>query len=322
MADREMAGVSIALGGFFIDRYNHPDEPGALPVTGVSFSEAETTCRRQGKRLCTELEWERACKGPDNLIYGHGDSYDPSACGTGPTDALAPNGIHDRCVSGFGVRDMHGSAANWTASVWGRGETGQAMSVRGGTGADGELIARCANATPHKPGDKAEGVGLRCCAGEVNRAEVKLEVARGQVLMWLGENTEYAARFAALLPRAVREALASNALSLPFRFGRYWEWRPIGNERLLVAGGCGKMPRYDICGIMIARPEGETLRLLLFVSSDTWQPSVGKAGSPRVLNLYGGDRHGAFRKPVTYRWGSIVEGGKHRKRGGVYVPLR
>lgn len=321
MADREMPGVSVQLGGFYIDRYNYPDEPGALPVTGLGFAEAKKICTGHGKRLCTELEWERACKGPDNLTYEYGDSYDPSACGTGPTDSLAPNGIHDRCVSGFGVHDLHGSAANWTSSPWGRGVRGKAMSVRGGSGHDGELTARCANAHPAKPLKAPTTVGVRCCAGEENLPQVELTIDAGEVLIWLGENTERDDRFLALLPSPVRHQLKNRLTALPFRISRNWEWRPMANERLLVAGGCGKLPQHDVCGVMVVRPEGERLRLLLFVSSDWWQPSVGKASSPRVLSLYGGDRNGAFRKSVVYRWGRIVEGAKHRKRGGAYVAL-
>ena len=64
VADAEMPGVDVALGGFYIDVLPFPDEQGAIPSTNVSREEAATLCQSKGKRLCSELEWERACKGP------------------------------------------------------------------------------------------------------------------------------------------------------------------------------------------------------------------------------------------------------------------
>ena len=66
VADAEMPGVDVPMSGFYVDLLPWPDEPGAIPTTNVARDEAERLCESKGKRLCSELEWERACKGPSN----------------------------------------------------------------------------------------------------------------------------------------------------------------------------------------------------------------------------------------------------------------
>src|SRR6266542_838792 len=75
LADEELPGQAIELAGFYIDEFAYPNEVGAIPKTGMTRDEASGLCAAQGKRLCTELEWERACKGPANTTYEYGESY-------------------------------------------------------------------------------------------------------------------------------------------------------------------------------------------------------------------------------------------------------
>src|SRR6185369_1627662 len=117
-------------------------------------------------------EWERACKGPASTTYAWGEAYRGAECGMGTAKRLVPSGLRVGCVSGFGVRDLHGGAWEWTASAWGRGGKPGAGVLRGGNDADGERVARCANASPLAPGAKRGDVGFRCCAGAANAAEV------------------------------------------------------------------------------------------------------------------------------------------------------
>lgn len=323
IADEELPGVEIQMSGFFIDAFNHPPEPGAIPLTGIAQARARRICEQQGKRLCTELEWERACKGPKNGTYEYGDNYDAEICATGSTDALAPNGANARCRSAFGVADMHGSAWNWTSSAWGRGTRDQRVAVRGGNGKEGELIGRCANARAANPDDGAKGVGVRCCAGAVNEATVALEVERGSELAYRSFDPRIARKLETLVPKEVAESVKGRGAADQFRVERLWMWRPIGNEELIIGGGCARPPGNDVCGIIVARLFAAKPELLSFVSSDWWIPTVGDHEDRRTVYLYGGDRGGAFRKPVVYRWGRIGEGPKTRKRrGGWTAPSR
>jgi formylglycine-generating enzyme len=315
IADQELPGTSIPMQGFFIDIYNYPGESGALPRSGLSWAEAKQVCTEQGKRLCTELEWERACKGQDNRVYGYGDSYEADACGMGLNDSLAPNGANPRCRSSFGVRDMHGSAYNWTASRWGRGATENLVSVRGGNGRAGELLGRCANARPVSPSRRDAQIGVRCCAGKENRATVQLRVTRGRVLQWRPSNRALAKQLEKVLPREVVTRAAKGSAYERFRVERIWIWRPLGNEELLLGGGCSRLRGQDQCGVVIVRPRGENAGRIAFVSSDWWIPTIGEHDESRRLYLYGGDQEGAFRLEVVFDWGRIRQGKKFRKKG-------
>jgi sulfatase modifying factor 1 len=320
IADEELPGVTITMSGYFIDQFNYPAEPGAIPSTGITQAEARAICTGRGKRLCTELEWERACKGPQNQVYDYGNVYDAKTCATGTTDALAPNGANGKCTSGFDVRDMHGSAWNWTSSAWGRGSDDNRVAVRGGNGAEGELVGRCANARGYHPGRKDKRIGVRCCAGPVNAASVALEVQRGSELAYKPHDPLLAEQLEAFVPKPIKDMVEGRPDADAFRVERLWMWQPIGNEELIVGGGCAHPPGHDVCGVIIARPRrGAAPELLSFVSSEWWIPTVGEHEEARTLYLYGGDIGGAYRKPVIYRWGRIGEGAKQRKRGGGWV---
>ena len=185
-ADVEPPGVDVPLGGFYIDVLPWPNEAGAIPTTNVSQAEAVRLCEGAGKRLCSELEWERACKGPDNARYDYGPTYDAKACGGGqPADVAArhPSGDKAACRSGFGAREMHGGAWEWTDSPWSRTATGHKEApygaLRGGDDAFGELVTRCAFARGMATASRSPSVGFRCCQGPRNEAEVAIEAKWG-----------------------------------------------------------------------------------------------------------------------------------------------
>jgi hypothetical protein len=132
----EPALVEVSLGAFAIDALPYPNDPAAPAKLGASLEEAGRLCRDRGARLCTELEWERACKGPDNDPFATGARWNP-ACEKEPA----------RCASGFGVRAM-GTASELTDGL-----------VRG---------RRCAARTKAGGSDTA----FRCCMGTASPAKV------------------------------------------------------------------------------------------------------------------------------------------------------
>ncbi|HEX7601801.1 MAG TPA: SUMF1/EgtB/PvdO family nonheme iron enzyme, partial [Polyangiaceae bacterium] len=300
---------------FYVDTFPYPNEVGAIPTTSVSQDEARSLCETQQKRLCTELELERACKGPDNRTYEYGDVYKGAACGTGTTRSLVPNGVNAGCQSGFGVHDLHGGVWSWTSSEWGRASTKPGlMTIRGGNGVQGELIGRCANGRALKRDAQRPEVGLRCCAGEANSFSVVLDVTRGEPLKWQPPDTRIAPELAKAVPEEILASARGRRAEDQFTVERMWTWHPLGNEELVIAGGCAHPQGHSRCGVVVARPRTDRVDVLEFISTDWWQPTLSESDSPREVFAHGGDTNGAFRRKVSYDWGRITIAPKERKR--------
>ena len=73
----------VTQGGhsFCVDVYEYPGG-NTIPRTNVSFSEAGRICAARGERLCTDGEWERACRGKGGASYPYGQAYEPARCNT------------------------------------------------------------------------------------------------------------------------------------------------------------------------------------------------------------------------------------------------
>ena len=78
----EIEEQNVFVQSFCMDRYEFPNVVGALPRTDITFGEAKQLCQSKGKRLCSELEWEKACKGKESMKYPYGNAWNPSACNT------------------------------------------------------------------------------------------------------------------------------------------------------------------------------------------------------------------------------------------------
>ena len=159
----EPAMLEVELGGFSIDRYLYPNDPARPPMTGVTRARASDLCQQAGGRLCTELEWERACKGPDGTAYAAGPAWDPS-CAATPAS----------CASGFGVLGMGGAVREWTASDVAPIENQQpkAASVRGARADASGVDHRCAHRAAVDAEATGDDLGFRCCHGAPNAASI------------------------------------------------------------------------------------------------------------------------------------------------------
>lgn len=309
VADEELAGVSIPMNGFYMDVLPHPNEPGAIPTSGVSRDEAEQLCTTKGKRLCTELEWERACKGPDNTTYEYGDLYRASACGTGVAadeSARRPLGEHVPCKSAFGVADLHGSVWEWTDSPWARTSRSASLGVlRGGNAVAGELVGRCANAIGRKIGSRAPSMGLRCCAGPRNEASVSLVVKGSPDLQPVRTPEE----LHDVWEPTLRTALGTAAN----HFRRAWRWSPVPNEELVLILGCNTVGS-PTCALAVGRSleSGPMLIASADIGLASAVPDVARVGDARHLRLRGLDPGGTFGRDITYVYGRIEIGGVSR----------
>jgi hypothetical protein len=152
---------AIELGPFQIDRLAYPNDPKVPPVTNVTREDAKRSCAERGERLCTELEWERACKGPTSNPYESGASWD-ARCGSDPLS----------CASGFDVLGLGGNLREWVASeVPGKEGAARAL-VRGAAPTAPGPEHRCAARHTLDADSKAADLGFRCCKGAPNAAIV------------------------------------------------------------------------------------------------------------------------------------------------------
>jgi eukaryotic-like serine/threonine-protein kinase len=153
--------------GYCVDLFEYPNQRGVTPKVNVTYAQAENACKGKGKRLCTEEEWERACKGPGGASrYPYGSTFDADACNTRDADdadrSIAESGRFSRCRSGYGIADMSGNVAEWTGTRFGAGVTER--TVKGGSYQRPDYDTRCAARKPTAPDTRDATLGFRCCA--------------------------------------------------------------------------------------------------------------------------------------------------------------
>jgi hypothetical protein len=243
--------LEVEIGAFAIDKLPHPNDPTAPPTTGVTRERATQLCAEHGGRLCNELEWERACKGPEGQTFAGGDAWD-AACARAP----------ETCASGFGVLAMGAAQREWTASdvdeiaeIVPRG-----AAVRGVRGDAADVDHRCAHRSVVAPDSTAADLGFRCCYGEASAAKIPSQAMEPNVRRVEMPPSRVAELFAAnkrLEPLAgdikyFREEAAvdtvlrrgrargADADAPPYGFELTTQpivWSPVPGERILVVTG-------------------------------------------------------------------------------------
>ncbi|MCK9872397.1 formylglycine-generating enzyme family protein [Nocardiopsis dassonvillei] len=138
---------------------DRPDRA-ALPLTGITHTEAATVARRFGGRLPTSVEWEWMATGPRRRLYPWGEEpWSPGLANLAPAGMGGPSpvGAHPAGATPEGVLDVAGNVWEWTS----RTTMGNGAVIRGGSYVSQPLYARCTflNAAPREL--RSPGIGVR-----------------------------------------------------------------------------------------------------------------------------------------------------------------
>ena len=94
-----------------------PEGLALLPVVEVNWYEARDYCHFVGKRLPTEVEWEKAARGPNGNLFAWGNTFDPKKgnVSAGSHGGVMMVGRFSLDKSEYGVYDMTGNVMEWSA---------------------------------------------------------------------------------------------------------------------------------------------------------------------------------------------------------------
>jgi formylglycine-generating enzyme required for sulfatase activity len=140
------------------------------PVVEVEWEDAVAYARWTGKRLPTEVEWERAARGPNSYRYAYGNAYDPQKANT-ELGKSVPVGSYR--ANEFGLYDMTGNVNEWTSTLFvaypyrkddGREDMKAEGSrvLRGGSYLVNARKARCLVRLEAGPTQTSLATGFRC----------------------------------------------------------------------------------------------------------------------------------------------------------------
>ncbi len=158
----------------------------AIPQGYINANQAEAACQRSGKRLCTDNEWLRACRGSSDTLYPYGNTRQPGVCNDARSrhpaieyfgtdagwiwheldnacinqqaDTVVTGDSHPGCITDEGVHHMMGNMHEWISDSGGIFRGGFYADTRhNGDGCEYDTEA-------HNRSHWDYSTGFRCCA--------------------------------------------------------------------------------------------------------------------------------------------------------------
>ncbi len=160
----ERTEVKRYVAGYWIDQYESPNRPGVEPVAMITWNEASNLCQAEGKVLCSEDQWEKACKGPEMWVYAYGNEYEEGTCPPSGYSARKPykTGQFKACKSAYGVYDMSGGTWEWTITK----KDDRKITKGGYAPGQEETGTRCAALKDEKHTFAHQNLSFRCCIND------------------------------------------------------------------------------------------------------------------------------------------------------------
>jgi formylglycine-generating enzyme required for sulfatase activity len=149
----------------------------SCPVDSVSWNEANEYCKRVGKRLPTEAQWEYAARAGTTSNYFWGDEIDGAYAWHFGNSDKKTHPVAQKKPNAFGLYDMVGNVWEWCADWYAEDYYRKAVSNNptgpdsgrfranrgGGYGYNREgYILRCAYRNAYMPEYRNVNVGFRC----------------------------------------------------------------------------------------------------------------------------------------------------------------
>lgn len=179
----------LLAGETCVDRYEAPNVAGEPPLAMRTAYDGADWCVALDKRLCTDVEWTRACQGPTGATYPYGNEHVEHRCNDDQTwiapdwDALAtwpseeavaeaerlyqadPSGERSACISAEGALDLTGNVAEWVVrTIPNANNHDHVLKGCYWAGCYGGTLPNCTFVNPaHESGYRTYEAGFRCC---------------------------------------------------------------------------------------------------------------------------------------------------------------
>jgi len=165
----------------FDPKYEFSEGVADHPVVFVTWQKADAFCRKAGKRLPTEAEWEKAARGTDGRVYPWGNTFDPeranflnsgqggtsrvgsfklSSSGSAGKPGTSPVTAFKNGKSVYGIYNMAGNVWEWVSGWYDQKK--KFRILKGGSWMSPAISLRSSARLSEFPATQTNEYGFRC----------------------------------------------------------------------------------------------------------------------------------------------------------------